>query len=216
MLEAFGVRLSGERVVGAPRVLARWVMMYATRLTTRVFSFRDEIDRLIENAAARNHVAYSDWNPAVDVTETSEALTFAVEIPGLTENDVDVSAENGILSIRGARGVTWKDEEDGRFHLAERRYGTFLRRFQLPPGIDTTKIEATVECGLLEVRVPSAALPQPTRIHIQAAAESNAAVPSAPVRSAVAAAALPRGESRAQPAVVDGGSHQPNGKHGRK
>jgi HSP20 family molecular chaperone IbpA len=181
-------------------------MMYATKRTTRVFATGDEIGRLIENVAALHRAGYADWNPAVDVTETNEALTFAVELPGLTEKDVDVSAANGILTVRGDRTTTRKEGEESRFHLSERRYGTFLRRFQLPSGVDTSKIEAKLESGMLEVSVPCTALPEPTRIQIQTVAEPYAAVPTAPVRGAVAAAALPARES----------AHHANGKQGRK
>jgi HSP20 family protein len=193
-------------------------MMYTTKLTTRMFSLRDEIDRLIENAASRNQAGYSDWNPAVDVTETNDALTFAIEIPGLTEKDVDVSAENGILTVRGERSAALKEGEDSRFHLAERRSGTFLRRFQLPPGVDSAKIEAMVECGLLEVRVPHAALLQSTKIHITGAGEPATGVSgaSASLKKAVPASTLPHTENRPQTAGANGGSPQSDLKQGRK
>jgi HSP20 family protein len=133
--------------------------------TAPVFGLRREIDRLFEDTFGRGQPGRSEWVPAVDIRETGKELTFAVELPGVKLEDVAVTALDGVLTIEGER-TEERTEEDGRYHLVERNYGSFMRRFQLPPGVDSEKIAADVEHGVLRVRVPKAALPQPKQIPI--------------------------------------------------
>jgi HSP20 family protein len=159
-------------------------MLYAPAMTTPGFGFRRDIVRLFEDALGRGQAGRSEWAPAVDIHETDQELTFAIEIAGSESGDVEVTTENGVLTVRGERTEEWKDE--GRYHLLERGYGSFIRRFQLPDGVDIDKIEAEVENGLLQVRIPKSALPQPKKILVKArAATSNSTKP-----------AIGRGESR--------------------
>ena len=161
-------------------------MLYARVTTTPVFGLRREIDRLFENTFGRGQAGQSEWTPAVDIRETEQELTFAVELPGTKPEDVEVTAEDGVLTIRGESSEDRKEGEDGHYHLVERNYGAFMRRFQLPQGVDAEKIEADVEHGLLQVRIPKAALPQPKKIQIKAGADASSRTQQA----------LGRGESR--------------------
>jgi len=143
-------------------------MVYAATPTAPVFGLRREIDRLFEDAFRLGHSGRGEWSPAVDVRETDQELIFAVEIPGMTANNVEVTTENGVLTIRGERIDEQKDGDQGRLHLAERNYGSFARRFQLPHGINHEAIQADVEFGMLTLRVPKAALPEPKQIRVNA------------------------------------------------
>ncbi len=148
-------------------------MPYTTPVAAPVFGLRREVERLLDDVTRHGQTGRGSWSPMADVRETDDALIFAVEIPGLKLADVEVTAENDILTIRGQRSEALKEGEDGhyhRYHLVERSYGSFTRRFQLPPGVDNARIEATVDQGMLEVRIPKAALRQPTRVHIKTAA----------------------------------------------
>ena len=148
-------------------------MLYATTTSAPVFGLRREIDRLFEDTFGRAQLGRSEWAPAVNIHETDLELTFAVELPGVKLEDVAVTAVNGVLTIEGERTEERKEAEDRRYHLVERNYGSFMRRFQLPPGVDSDKIEADVELGMLRVRVPKAALPQPKTIQITAGAPAS-------------------------------------------
>jgi len=142
-------------------------MLYTNAVAAPVFGLRREIDRLFENTFARGPAGQSEWSPAVDIRETDQELTFEIEVPGIKLEDVEVTAEDGILTIHGQRTERRTDGDEGRFHLVERSYGSFMRRFQLPQGVDTAKIEADVEFGMLEVHIPKGALPQPKTIEIK-------------------------------------------------
>ena len=148
-------------------------MLYGTTMTAPVFGLRREIDRLFDSTFARGQTAWNEWTPAVEIRETDQELSFVCELPGMTLDQIEVSAVNGILTIRGERLDEWKDGETNRYLLAERNYGSFMRRFELPQGVDVEKIEADMHNGILQVRIPKAALPQPKKIRITAGTQLN-------------------------------------------
>lgn len=131
-----------------------------------IFGLRREIDRLFDDAVVGRGGGTS-WQPAVDIQETARELRLDFELPGVREEDVEIEVENGILSVRGQKSAERKEEgEEGRYHLVERSYGSFFRSFQLPQGVDAEQIQADFDSGVLRVRIPKAALPQPRRIQI--------------------------------------------------
>ena len=135
-----------------------------------VFGLRREIDRLFDDTFAGRGGA--NWQPAVDIHETSKELRLDLELPGILEEDVEVEVENGMLTVRGQKSAERKEEgEEGRYHLVERSYGTFFRSFQLPPGVDEKQIGADFDKGVLRITIPKAALPQPRRIQIGGGAD---------------------------------------------
>ena len=140
-------------------------MLYRTMTAAPIFGLRREIDRLFDDAFTRDGRA---WTPAVDVKENQSELRVEVELPGINPSQVEITAENGILTIRGEKESERKEGEEDHFHLVERTYGSFIRTFQLPQGVDESKIGAEFENGVLAIRVPKAALPQPRRIEIAA------------------------------------------------
>ena len=141
-------------------------MIYRTSLSAPVFGLRREIDRLFEDTFSRGD-GVNSWSPAVDVAETDKELRLDLELPGIQPEDVEVTAENGVLAVRGEkRAVNKEGEDQSRYHLVERTYGSFSRSFQLPQGLDESKIEAECNHGILSIRIPKAALPQPRRINI--------------------------------------------------
>jgi HSP20 family protein len=105
------------------------------------------------------------WVPAVDLVEADDHYLLQADLPGLTEEDVKVEVEDGVLTISGER----KNEhrENGRgWHRVERTYGTFRRSFTLPDGVDADRIEASFDRGVLSVRVPKPEERKPRRIEI--------------------------------------------------
>jgi HSP20 family protein len=142
------------------------MMIYRTALSAPVFGLRREIDRLFEDTFSRGD-GMNTWSPAVDVAETEKELRLDLELPGIRPEDVEVTADNGVLTVRGQKNSERKEnDEQSRYHLIERSYGSFTRSFQLPQGLDESKIEADCEHGILSVRIPKVALPQPRKIQI--------------------------------------------------
>lgn len=181
-------------------------MLYAATPTAPVFGLRREIDRLFEDTFRLGHAGRGEWSPAVDVRETDQELIFVVEIPGMEAKHVEVTTENGVLTIRGERIDAQQDGEEGRLHLAERNYGSFARRFQLPPGVDSEKIQADVEFGMLTLRVPKAAFPEPKQIRVNAGA-LRGAIPAS-VTTVLTPAIRGGGESRLASPKKANGTHR--------
>jgi HSP20 family protein len=144
----------------------RFAMVNRGSLTGPVFGLRREIDRLFEDTFGGDS-RRSGWAPAVDIREDNTEIALEVELPGIKPSDVEVMAENGVLTIRGEKQSGSTEGSEGRYHVVERSYGSFTRSFQLPTGVDEQRIEADFSDGLLTIRIPKAALAQPRRIEIK-------------------------------------------------
>jgi HSP20 family protein len=129
-----------------------------------LFGLRRDIDRLFEDAFSGR--GGSTWVPPVNVRENNDEIGLDVELPGIKPENVEITIENGLLTISGEKREERKEGEEGRYHLVERSYGSFTRSFTLPQGIDEEQIDAQFHDGLLSVRIPKSALPQPRRIQI--------------------------------------------------
>jgi HSP20 family protein len=127
--------------------------------------FDDRFDRLIERAFGRDRQA--PWMPAMDVYETDDQVVVTVELPGLSAEDVDVSVEDSTLTVSGSRESSSEVEEE-RYHRIERRHGAFSRSVTLPPQVDTSKVDARFEDGVLTVDVPKIERAKPKKIQIKA------------------------------------------------
>jgi len=105
------------------------------------------------------------WAPAVDVSETDDAIVFRAELPGLGDQDVDVQVSENVLTLRGERRFQG-DEKTERYHRVERAYGTFSRSFSLPATIERDQIAAEFSRGVLTVTVPKREETKPRQIKI--------------------------------------------------
>lgn len=144
-------------------------MVYRTATLTPMFSLRREVDRLFDDAFGRTAegASVAAWTPAVDVREEPTAFLFELELPGVAPEGVEVTADGGVLSVRGEKRAERKEGDESRWHIVERVSGAFRRTFQLPQNIAEDGIEATFSNGVLTVRVPKAELPQPKKISVR-------------------------------------------------
>jgi HSP20 family protein len=101
------------------------------------------------------------WLPAMDVAENAKELTLYAELPGIDQKDVDVSVEDGVLTIKGEKLEERKEDEDKKSYLVERSYGTFHRSFALPPTVNGDKVTAEFDKGVLKVHLPKDAEVKP-------------------------------------------------------
>ena len=108
------------------------------------------------------------WIPHVDIHEEAERFVVAADLPGVEGKDIEITADEGVLTIKGARQSEKKSSKNG-FESLERASGTFLRRFTLPESADAEAIKATHTNGVLEVAIPKRPQAQPKRITVQAA-----------------------------------------------
>ena len=127
-------------------------------------TFPDEFSTLLDHRPLQAYVrdSHAVANTAVDVRETPEAFFFVADLPGLKREEVKVQIEGKVLSISGERMREEKQETD-KWHRVERSSGKFLRQFQLPNIADLEKISANAKDGVLTVKVPQVAPPEPEK-----------------------------------------------------
>jgi HSP20 family protein len=106
--------------------------------------------------------------PETDVVETEKEIRVIAEMPGLKRDNIEIDVENNILTIRGEKREERTEGEQGKWHLAERRYGTFSRSFVLPRDVDAENIQAGFQDGVLTVSVPKSERARRRRIEIGA------------------------------------------------
>ncbi len=119
---------------------------------------RSEMDRLWDTflfgvPQKRDLWEEAEWLPAVDVAETKNEIVVNVEVPGMDPKEFDISLSEGILTISGEKKQE-KVEGEENYHLIERRYGSFNRAIPLPPEVESDKIRASYENGILTITVP--------------------------------------------------------------
>ena len=123
-------------------------------MLTRWDPFRDlkgaeaEFDRMVGQAFSKNA-----WVPALDIREDEDRFEVTVDLPGMRSEDVELTFEDGTLTIRGQRQFS-RDERQGQYHRIERSYGSFARSVRLPRVADSERIEASFDNGVLTVLVP--------------------------------------------------------------
>jgi HSP20 family protein len=130
-----------------------------------------DLDRLLgasQAPADDSSAVTSDWLPAVDIKEEPNGFVIHADVPGVEPKDIDVTLENGILTIRGQRRVEAREERDG-YRRVERVSGQFFRRFSLPETAAPDGVQAKYSNGVLEVRIPKQQQVQPRRIKVDAA-----------------------------------------------
>jgi HSP20 family protein len=108
------------------------------------------------------------WSPAVDIHEETERFVVRADLPGVKPADIEITAEKGVLSLRGARNFEQR-KDDGHYSRVERVSGKFVRTFTLPDNVQTDAIKAAFKDGVLELTIPKVARQEPRRIEVQAA-----------------------------------------------
>lgn len=107
-----------------------------------------------------------DWNPAVDILENNDQFVLKAEIPGMTKDDVKITLENNVLTIRGEK-KNESDKKEGDYHRIERSYGSFERSFTIPGTIKVNDIDAQYKDGVLTLTLPKAEEAKPKSIEVK-------------------------------------------------
>src|SRR3984893_7694284 len=132
-----------------------------------------EISRLLEEFSRSLGTvgALTTASPSIDVTEADKEIEITAELPGLERQDVEISLEDNVLTIRGDKKVPADaDDKNKNYHMTERSYGIFYRAFQLPVGIDPASVEATMSNGVLKIKIPKPAHTEAKKIEVKEAA----------------------------------------------
>ncbi|MDQ3676257.1 MAG: Hsp20/alpha crystallin family protein [Actinomycetota bacterium] len=131
----------------------------------RLFSSFFETPTPPGNGTISANTAARRWIPAMDLVETGDQFVLKADLPGMSESDVTIELESGVLTIAGERRTEHEDKHEGYYRL-ERATGAFSRALTLPDGIDPEGVEASFDNGVLEVRIPKPEQAKPRRVRI--------------------------------------------------
>ena len=106
------------------------------------------------------------WAPAVDIVDEKDQIRIKADLPGLKKEDIEISADNGILTIKGEKKEE-KEIKEKDYVRSERYYGAFHRSFSLPTGVDPQKVNASYKDGVLEVTLPKREDAKPKQIKVE-------------------------------------------------
>ncbi len=129
--------------------------------------FDNMLGGLMRRSGGQQRAEVAEWAPAIDVVTEDGDLVIKAELPGVKQEDVDITLQDNVLTVSGQRKAE-QEEERGGYYVRERRYGSFSRSLTVPEGVDESKIHARYENGVLEVTVEGAAqVQEPKRIQIE-------------------------------------------------
>ena len=152
-------------------VLTRWEPF-------REFStLQDRMNRLFRDSynsepGRDESLTASSFAPAVDVYEDEHQVTLKIEVPGIDEKDIDVRIENNTLTVHGERKIE-KEEKEENYRRVERQYGSFTRTFTLPATVDSEKVAANYDKGVLKIALPKKAEAKPKQIKVNVGGEKT-------------------------------------------
>lgn len=137
------------------------------RLATDPFQLMDELMQWdpFRQMSARGALGRGAGFGAFDVRENGDAYVLSGDVPGIAEDAVELSVTGNQLHVSGQRSEE-KYKEDDRLHISERSYGAFARTFTLPDGVDSERIEANLERGVLTITLPKKPETKPRRISL--------------------------------------------------
>ncbi|MEA2227336.1 MAG: hypothetical protein QOF04_966 [Solirubrobacteraceae bacterium] len=128
--------------------------------------FNTFFDAPSTGAGTGNGGALRRWLPPMDLVETDEHFVLRADLPGLSEEDVQIELEDNVLTVAGERKAEHEEKREGYYRI-ERAFGQFRRSLTLPDGVDPEGIAARFDKGVLEVRVPKPEQRRPRRVAIQ-------------------------------------------------
>ena len=138
-------------------------------LVNRLHRQLDQAFNRTTDTTANTSAPSVSWIPRVDIYEEAERFVVFADVPGVEAKDIDITADKGVLTIRGERRSEKTESGKNGYERVERTSGSFLRRFTLPESANTESITAKQTNGVLEVSIPKHPQVQPRRISVNAA-----------------------------------------------
>jgi HSP20 family protein len=135
-----------------------------------VVALQNRVNSLFRNLNEEDApLAAANFVPPVDIYEDAEKLVLKIEVPGIEQKDLDVRVEGNTLTVKGERKFE-AEEKEKNFHRIERSYGSFFRAFTLPSTVETDKIQANYNAGVLKLEMKKKPEAQPKQVKINVAA----------------------------------------------
>ncbi|MBC7196004.1 MAG: Hsp20/alpha crystallin family protein [Deferribacterales bacterium] len=118
-----------------------------------IMSLQERINKIFDETVQQDRKSqYGDWYPPVDIFEKEDGITIIMEIPGVSENDIDLQITDGVLTVRGEKKLPYEKSNEN-FYRLERNFGKFARSFSLPNTVDQNKVKAGLKEGILKIEI---------------------------------------------------------------
>jgi HSP20 family protein len=132
-----------------------------------VLTLQNRVNSLLQefNRGENDALTTAAFVPPVDIYEDEHKIVLKLEVPGLTEKDLDIQLENHTLTVKGERKFE-KEEKEENFHRIERRYGSFYRAFTVPNTVDSESVKAGYDAGVLKIELAKRAEAKPKQIKV--------------------------------------------------
>lgn len=136
-----------------------------------VWSLFNDLDTLFDEwrPAQRFGEEGGSWAPAVDITETENEYHVVADLPGVKKEDLDVTIQDGVLTINAESKYEKEEREEGRLLRQERRYGKFVRSMRLGSDVDPDNIKAEYKDGVLDLHLPKHEQVKPKKVDVSVA-----------------------------------------------
>ena len=139
-------------------------------------SLQEEVNRLFSTNLTRGFgeegIGRGAWNPSVDIYENKDQIVLEAELPGMKQEDFELTVENNVITLRGERRFEKFDDADN-YHRVERSYGAFTRSFTLPQTVSAEGATAEYQNGVLRVTLPKREETKSRRIEISSEGSSG-------------------------------------------
>lgn len=147
------------------------IELWRPRLMRSPFRDLARMEREMQDAFGQFFPAWTEqgrgWAPSVDMVEEKDEIVVKADLPGIDEKDIDITVQDGTLTIRGERKAEKEEKKEG-YYYAERSYGAFVRSLPLPTGVEAERVKATFKKGVLEIHLPKAKEAKGKKIEIKA------------------------------------------------
>ncbi|UOD34188.1 Hsp20/alpha crystallin family protein [Deferribacteraceae bacterium V6Fe1] len=118
-----------------------------------IMSLQERINKIFDETVQQDRKSqYGDWYPPVDIFEKEDGITIIMEIPGVSESDIDLQITDGVLTVRGEKKLPYEKNNEN-FYRLERNFGKFARSFSLPNTVDQNKVKASLKEGILKIEI---------------------------------------------------------------
>jgi len=146
----------------------RWGLMRRDDSSRMLDQYRWDIDRVFDDIFSQKPLFVEGWNPELDVKEDNQSIHITAEVPGLSQNDINVTLVKNVLTISGEKKEEREEKDDkNNVLLSERRYGSFCRSIMVPEGIKPDAVKAEYKNGVLSIDLPKEEAAQPKKIEVK-------------------------------------------------
>ncbi len=151
----------------------------SSMLRSPVWRLRDEMDRLFDRVFESpwfpEITPMAMWSPPIEVVDDEKEITLTAELPGIDPDQIDISVLGNTLTISGEKQEK-RERREGETYLSERCYGSFRRSIELPSAVESEKVSAEYDNGVLKVHIPKSEALQPKRIQVRASSGGRARI----------------------------------------